>query len=189
MRPVDVTFTMSWSIHDSWTETLAGTHYLLSLFSASHSIGDKAHLCRLVLISANHLIEKLFFDLCSEVLSKDKELYTNIRAEFDRKSLYTAMNEWPQKLVPGSLPFDFNVEPFLSADELRKQRNKSIHKESESVSLEMAKKAMYTSVETCKCIWNYFKPTQKFKYEEFLNKYPVENVGHYITADNINVRL
>lgn len=179
---------MSWSIHDSWTETLAGAHHLLRLFSSDNSVGDRVHLCRLVLVSANHLVEKLFFDLCSDVLEQNSESHAQVRRDFDKKSLYSAMQEWPQLLIPGSSGFDFSIEPLLSASELRKQRNRSIHKESESVSLEMAKKSLYTAVEACRFIWEHFKPAQRFKYDVFLNKYPVEHAGHYATAANINVR-
>ena len=186
MKPVDKSFTFKYIIHDSWTETLAGAHYLLSDFEESNKVCDKAHLCRLVLISANHLIEKLFFDLAEEALKNQNNTPAEIYNNFEKTTLFTAMRKWPQLLVHGSAPLSFDVEPLLSADELRKQRNRSIHKESEMVTFEMAKKALYSAVETCRVIWKHFHKNKAFKYECILEKYPVMDEGHYSTATNIN---
>lgn len=180
-------FTFSYSIHDSWTETLAGSCYLISKLSEPDNAGDKSHLCRLVLISANHLIEKHFFDLTLEVLDGSLGSFSSIRKKYDEASLYSALRNWPQLLSPSKSSLDFESEPLLSADLLRLQRNNSIHKNSESVSLEMAKKSLFTAVETCRYLWGIFKPDLPFKYEGFLNKYPVENAGHYSTARNVNL--
>ncbi|MEW8626988.1 MAG: hypothetical protein AB2551_14640 [Candidatus Thiodiazotropha sp.] len=188
MKRVESSIRIVWDIHDSWTETLAGTLYILKQFKDDKNIGDNAHLCRLVLISSNHLIEKLFFDLAEEAINSNNDTHNNIRKELNRSYLFEAMHSWPQVLTKSRSAYNFNIEPLKSADELRKQRNRSIHRQSEFVSLEMAKKSLYTAIDTCLYIWNSFHPDKEFKYQGFLKKYPVESVGHYSTAENVNLR-
>jgi len=53
----------------------------------------------------------------------------------------------------------------------------------------MAQKALYTSVHTCQKIWAIFFQDKAFKYEGFLKKYPIANVGQYSTAVNVNENL
>ena len=189
MRRVTSSFTMSWDIHDSWTETLVGSVFLIGLLKDQNKIGDKAHLCRLVLISANHLIEKLFFDLIEEFADDDFIKKVGGKKKYKEASLYYAMNTWPQLLTSNSSSIDFESEPFVSASLLRKQRNSSIHKNSELVSLEMAQKALYSAIESCKSLWKLFHNEKPFKYDRFLKKSDIENVGHYSTATNINKYL
>ena len=186
MRRVTSSLTISWDIHDSWTETLAGSVFLINLLKEQNKVGDKAHLCRLVLISANHLIEKLFFDLVSEFSNENFIQSIGGKKIYQRSSLCNAMHEWPQKLLPNNTGIDFTQEPYLSSDLLRKQRNSAIHKNSELVSLEMAQKALYTALDTCNSIWILFHGSAPFKYQGFVEKYVIENVGQYSTAYNIN---
>ncbi|MGR3176737.1 MAG: hypothetical protein ACUZ8E_01615 [Candidatus Anammoxibacter sp.] len=91
------TYTIStsgcYTIHDSWTETLAGAKYLIGIIEKDRKIGDKAHLCRLVLISSLHMIEKLFFDCAIEVINKDPEKYQSLKNKFKDVSLAKAMEE------------------------------------------------------------------------------------------------
>lgn len=189
MRTVTSSLTLSWDIHDSWTETLAGSVYLINILREQEKVGDKAHLCRLVLISANHLIEKLFFDLVSEFSTETFIEKIGGQKKYENESLYNAMHEWPQMLLSNCAGIDFSEEPYLSSELLRKQRNRSIHKFSELVTLEMARKALFTALNTCISLWELFKGDKAFKYKGFVKKYEIENVGHYSTAKNINERL
>ena len=189
MRRVTNSLTLSWDIHDSWTETLAGSVYLISLIREQNAVGDKSHLCRLVLISASHLIEKLFFDLVSEISTDSFVEEIGGQKKYENVSLYNAMHEWPQKLLPNCSEIDFSQEPFFSSELLRKQRNRSIHKNSEFVNLEMAQKAIFTALHTCISLWALFQGNKPFKYQGFVDNYEIENVGHYSTANNINQRL
>ncbi len=189
MRRVTSSFTISFDIHDAWTETLAGSVFLINLLKAQDNIGDKSHLCRLVLISANHLIEKLFFDLVGEFASDSFVKSIGGKKKYKNESLFNAMKYWPQELLANYNGIDFTQEPFLSADLLRKQRNGAIHKNSEFVTLEMAQKALYTAFDTCMSLWVIFHGSKPFKYQGFVNKYTIDNVGQYSTANNVNKHL
>lgn len=202
MQKVYGGFGISYAIHDSWTETLTGAHYLLRLLSSPASSPtnvEREHLARLIIISSHHLIEIMFFGTVDRYIRDHySSIPSNIVATLepylqgqDKIGIYSALREWPRLLLNASAGFDFGREPFQSQELLRWKRNGSIHYEADSATFALAAAAYYTAVKVSEAIEQAFFPERPFSYQGFVSKAPplsTEYFGHVLHTKTSNGR-
>jgi hypothetical protein len=183
MQKVHGGFTISYSIHDGWSETLTGIYFLLKLLSSSESSPtniEREHLARISIVSSHHLIEIMFFRTVERYI---RERYSLIPSEVvapikgclqgqDRIGIYNALREWPKLLLNTGAGFDFGKEPFQSQELLREKRNRVIHYRAESATFALAAAAYYTTVKVSESREQTFFPGCTFTYQGFVSKVP-----------------
>jgi hypothetical protein len=181
LRPVDRTFTLSWLIHDSWSETYVGTRKLIYEVLPSKSselTGETAALCQLAIVGANHMMEVALFSLIRPSIGAQPPAFSITQAQFDDAGYYKALTSCVAAIA-GVQP-DLSIEPFLSTAVLRKRRNDTVHKTSAIATVEMARAALYSAVEGTKALYAHFgKP---FRYQPFMEKYPMPTESWFSTV-------
>lgn len=172
LKKVTASLTMSWSIHDSWSELLFGTRLLLDILeSQGHNTIAKVNLLRLVLVSSFQMTEVMFFAQLKKCIDAQpmpmKELF-----EYDLKNRITfneARNKWPEILIGKGL--DFSSEPMQSMKSLSDLRNAAIHHIAECPEIDIGESAFYTAIESSKNIYKHFNDSswQGSEYGKFVN--------------------
>jgi hypothetical protein len=176
MKEVTTTLSLSWEIHDNWTEILAGTYYLLNgpLRAESKKL-PVIILARAVIIMSHQLVEMMFFNVARKYIDDhqtkmDKDKVTEIENGLrENIGIKEAMKSWPQMLV--GKPFDMSREPFSSQERLRLLRNKTIHWPASHSVEELAHSAYYTGVIASEHVYSHFFKWQGSEYENFTKRY------------------
>jgi len=165
---------MGWLNLDAWSETYVGAHWLVTdelPAKQYQSLPRHGPLSQMVLLSAHHLVEVMFFQCVRVLIRNSPSAFANIDATYDKKPFKKAFTQWPVALV-GS-PFDTSQQPLKSVLSLADRRNATIHKESALSSLEMARSALYSAVHASKAIAEHLLGSGGFKYTEVLLSYPL----------------
>jgi hypothetical protein len=165
---------------DSWSETYIGARWLIDNVLPEkqyESTPEHGPISQMVLLASHHMIEIILFSSISEALKNKSE--SNIEIDknlkkLEKQSFNSAYEYWSPKLLNGK-NISKNIEPFISADKLRKRRNATIHKESALTSLEMARSALFTALKASEAIYFHFNETEKYKYDAVVKKYPFQN--------------
>ena len=171
MKTVTASFTISYSIHDSWTELLSGTRTLLD-FAEEQSDESviEVNLLRLVLVSSHQMIEVMFFLQINEAVKDHPETVKKLlQYDLDRRiSFRDAMEKWPVILT--NQKFNFGSEPFQSMIRLSNLRNSAIHHTASVPKDSVGESAFYTAIESSKAIYNHFNSGQwgKSEYAKFV---------------------
>jgi hypothetical protein len=147
------------SIHDSWTELIEGTRFLLDILEREHQHQDKVkkiNLLRVVVVSSFQMVEVMFFSQLKKRVQKQgeatKQLY---KYDLDRQiSFGEACRKWPE-IITGE-KFDFNLEPFLSIKLLADLRSSAIHPTLKNPKFNIGESALYTAIQSSKLIYNHF---------------------------------
>lgn len=172
MKTVTASFTISWSIHDSWSELLAGTRFLLDILeSQGHDKIAKINLLRLVLVSSFQMTEVMFFTQLKKCIDAQSESIRKL-LEYDLKnriSFSDARDKWPEILIGKKL--DFSSEPMQSMKSLSDLRNAAIHHTAECPVIDIGEGAFYTAIESSKYVYNHFNggSWQSSEYRKFVN--------------------
>ena len=179
--PVSASFTMTWLIHDSWTESYVGVrriaYEILPPPSAKQTAEDGA-LCQLALVGANHLMEVALFKILRPHAQATGTVAQLTEALLEEASYFQMLTRW----IPAvsSKRLDLSAEPFLSTERLRKRRNNTIHKTSALATVQMARSALYSAVEASKEL--YMHAGAPFPYDAHLAKYPQAHESHFSTV-------
>ena len=168
-RSVSASFTIKWSVHDSWSELYVGirrvVYSLLPADIASQTPEDSA-LCQLGLVGASNLVEVALFKLLQPFAASGAGGLTPKKLE---NAGYAEMLEYLEKVT--GKPLHRDEQPFKSTETLRKRRNATIHKSSAIATVPMVRAALFSAVEGCRRI--YLHAGIMFPYESFLAKYPI----------------
>lgn len=166
---------IGWLNLDAWSETYVGAHWLVTCelnIKQYESLPRHGPLSQMVLLSAHHLVEVMFFQCVRSLIKKNLPgTYPEIEKGYDRANFLRAFGKWPEIMVGRS--FDVSREPFKSVVLLSSRRNATIHKESALTSLAMAKSALFTAAQASKLIAEHLLGNDSFKYETVLQKYPL----------------
>lgn len=187
MHTISSTLTLSWDIHDNWTEILAGTYFILNgpLEETTKKI-PALILTRTVIITSHQLVEVMFFNTVRKYIDEQKsQLSTDAIAEIEdgfkeNIGIKKAMKNWPLLLVGRS--FDRSREPFCSQERLRSLRNESIHWPSGNSVRDLAHSAYYTGVIASEHIYSHFFLWEESEYSKFVIKYPASTSTHLVRA-------
>ena len=174
MALVTSSVSLSWSIHDSWTEAFVGTRKLVYELLPSTTFSAKAEdgaLCQLALVGANHLMEIAIYKILLPHTKATGQLSILTQKLLEQASYHSMLTDWLPTIAGTQL--NLQVEPLLSTETLRKRRNKTIHKSSALATVEMAKAALYAAVHGTKAFYHHSGTA--FPYVSFLQKYPLEN--------------
>jgi hypothetical protein len=191
MTEISIETTLTFSIHDGWTETLEGLMYLIDQIEALERNDDalkKLYLTRLTIISSTYLAEQVFaisvqkFITGALAVSANtlvNNLLANWKERYSIKSvgISRAMEEWPKELT--GKPLDFGKEPLQSLKILMKKRNDIIHRLYDTTqydkAIEIARSAFYTAIEASKTIEAHFFPGKDFSYQGWLDKFQMSS--------------
>lgn len=171
LRPLHVTFTAKWSIHDSWSEAYVGIRRLVYEIlppSISEQNAKDGALCQLALVGANHLMEIALAKLLQPYIGKT-EAFTQLK--FDEASYWLGLTRWVPEL--SGMPVLLDGEPFVSTERLRHRRNATVHKTSALATVPMARSALFSATEGAKTLYSHFG--LEFPYQAFLTEYPLPN--------------
>lgn len=161
------TLTISYTVHDTWTEAFIGTRHLVYelLPEPSKKPSTEARtLSQLALIGANQLMEIALFRLLLPYTRSTGRL-SNLTESLLKEATYAVMlNRWVPAAV--GVPVNISAEPLVSTEALRRKRNDTIHKTSAPVSVAMARSALATAVAGSKSLYAHF--SQPFPYDGFL---------------------
>jgi len=170
-----------YSIHNSWTEVLTGTHFVLTLMSSQdHQFVkiERIHLARMVIITASQLVEMMFKETVDSYIEQNSDKLCKCclrRIESDNKKqigIEKAMKTWTPMLIGESQGFDFNQNTIQAYNTLRFRRNETIHNAMHEYSQDFANSAYYTALKTSEEIWEKFFPDKQFVYAEWVKKMP-----------------
>lgn len=168
-------FSIGWLNLDDWSTTYVGAHWLSTdeLPAKQYQTSPRhGPLSQLLLISAHHLVEVMFFRCVSSILNASPGVFAGVEKKYEKKVFTDAVKEWPVALV--GHPFDISQEPFNSMMRLKDRRNATIHKESALASLDMARSALFSAVQASRAISEHLLGVGSFdKYEAVLQKYPL----------------
>ncbi|MCB1918656.1 MAG: hypothetical protein KDJ28_01595 [Candidatus Competibacteraceae bacterium] len=169
---------IGWLDLDGWSTTYVGAHWLAtSELPAKQYQTSPRHgpLSQLLLISAHHLVEVMFFKCVNKLVDASPGVFTGIEKQLqnDKSIRFGAViKEWPRLLTGCS--FDLSQEPFKSIERLNTRRNATIHKESALASLDMARSALFSAVQASRAMSEHLLGVGSFKrYETVLQKYPL----------------
>jgi hypothetical protein len=169
LKPVSASFTIKWSVHDSWSELYVGIRRLVYAILppdvASQTAEDSA-LCQLALVGASSLMEVALFKLLQPFAATGKAGLTQKKLE---NAGYADMLGILEEVT--GTPLDRTVQPLRSTEALRKRRNQTIHKSSALATVPMARAALFSAVEGCRHTYSHAGLT--FPYESFLVEYPI----------------
>lgn len=166
LKPMMQSFEMSWTNHDAWSETYIGVWRLVNEIlpdSFQEQRAQDSSLCRLALVGSHQLMELALKALLRESGVSEVKLR--------RSSFYVAIGDLAEKASGLALPL--TEEPFRSTEKLRKKRNKTIHGQKTSVSVEMARSALRSGTEGTRALYKHFDC--KFPYQHILDKHPMPN--------------
>lgn len=169
--PVSASFTASWLIHDSWTESYIGVRrlvYELLPHPGSGQAAEDGALCQLALIGANHLVEVALLKILKPFVSTTDDAIQLSPSKLDRASYFDMLNEWIPKVTAKQI--DTTVEPFVSTERLRHRRHATVHKTSALATVQMARSALHSAVGATKAL--YMHAGTPFPYDAHLAKYP-----------------
>lgn len=174
MKTVGKTLTISWEVHDSWTELLAGTRYLLDLIREKDLTKiPRITLVRLTLVTAYQMTEIMFFrQLRQKVESKNSSLTRALEYDLREKiSFEKARRKWPEVIMGITLPL--GEEPLQSMEKLGQLRNSAIHYTATSPSKDIGECALFTAIEASKTIYNFFNGEcwNESEYSKFAERY------------------
>lgn len=171
LTPVHASFTVSWLVHDSWSEAYVGARRLTYVVLPPPSkklSAEECALCQLALVGANHLMEIALYKMLLPCTKQSAKFSALTEALLDDASYFLMLTKWfPAAFGSG---VDLKSEPFVSTERLRRRRNDTIHKTSAFATNAMAKSAMYSAVEGVKAL--YAIAGQTFPYDTVLAKYP-----------------
>lgn len=171
-RTASASLSVSYTVHDSWTESYVGTRHLVYevLPEPSRKPSTEAGtLSQLALIGANQLMEIALFRLLLPY-TRSSGRVSNLTESLLKEATYAVMlSRW----VPAAVGVSVSVsaEPFISTEALRRKRNDAIHKTSAPVSVAMARSALATAVAGSKSLYAHF--SQPFPYDRFLVQWPL----------------
>jgi hypothetical protein len=160
---------------DAWGGAYVGAHWLVTNeLPDKHWEADVRHhaLAQLVVVASHHLVEVMLFKVLEEKLESSPDQYLDERKKFKRATFGSVKDKWSGDILDGGL--EWEAEPFKSAIKLSQRRNATIHKQAALATLEMARSALFTAVETSKAIDKHFNEHRPFRYAQVLEKYPVK---------------
>lgn len=175
LRPISASFTISWTAHDSWSESYVGVrrlvHQLLPPTASEHSAEDSA-LCQLSLVGANHLMEVALYKILQPLAAEANESSGSLTpALLEEASYHQMLTRWLPTASGNAL--SCREQPFKSTEALRKRRNATIHKSSALATIQMARSALWSSVQGCRAL--YLHAAVAFPYESLLEEYPLQD--------------
>lgn len=173
---------------DAWSEMYIAVRWIVTEELPEFHYQTKPHhssLAQLALIGSCQLMEVMFFSSVRKWLSDNQEVSYGIQEGYSKVGFRTALNEWPVILF--GRKFEFDTEPFRSAEKLIKRRNSTVHKTSSLTSLEMARSALYTGVLASREMYGYFYSEKEFRYEKVLQKYPLPDSKLFYDVELIDV--
>ena len=164
-------FTISYSIHDTWTELYLGTRRLI--YEIIPPVGqrltaEERAMCQLALIGANQLMEITLYKILIPYAEDSKKFAKFTTTLLEEASYNKMMKNWLPVITGTHL--NFNEEPFKSTERLRKQRNDTIHKTPAYTTNAMARSAIFSSVEGTIALYQVFGIA--FPYRDWLDRYP-----------------
>lgn len=171
LTPVHASLTMSWLVHDSWSESYVGTRRLTYelLPPPGQKLSPEEHaMCQLALIGANHLMEVALYKILLPHIKESGRFSLLTQALLEDASYFQMLTKWLPAISGASLPL--TAEPFTSTERLRRRRNDTIHKTSALATNTMARSAMYSAVEGARALFSI--AGTEFPYEAVLKKYP-----------------
>lgn len=180
-RTVSRSLTISWSVHDSWSESFIGTRHLIYNVippdDGHHRAVENGALCQLGLIGANHLMEISLYKVLSTLIESPGDQLPLIKSLLDDANYYQMLTRWLPAATGTSIKI--GEEPFLSTESLRRRRNATAHKTSAVATIQMVRSALYSSLQGCRAI--YQSAGIDFPYEQFITKYPIEEEPWFST--------
>ena len=180
LQHVSHSVSIGWLNLDNWSETYVGAHWLVTdELPAKQYLSLPRHgpLSQLVLLSAHHLVEVMFFKCVNTLVDASPGDFTDIEKQLQKNGGKDIMfgrviYKWPELLK--KLPFDTSNEPFKSMKRLHERRNATIHKESALASFDMARSALFSAVQVSRAISEHLLGAGSFnRYEAVLRKYPL----------------
>lgn len=174
-KKVTKSYKISYEIHDSWTELLVGSRYLLDLV---HGKGlpkiQISNLVRLIIVSTFQMTENMFFHQLIEKVNSTNSNMMIALLEYDLEekiSFVKARNKWP-KIIMGT-PLPLGEEPLQSMKRLGDLRNSAIHYTATAPSNIIGESAFFTAIEASKIIYNFFKGEcwPQSEYSKFSERY------------------
>ncbi len=175
MPKITNTLTMSWLSLDSWSETYVGTKWILDNVLPDNIYQMKAEhgpISQMVLLGAHQLVENILYNCIRTKLEQQLENQKNIESTLKNLRFEDALKKVPKELTGQKLPL--GRQPLQSVTILQKRRNATVHYRSALATPQMARSAFYTAVIGSKEIYSHFYPSEEFKYELVLRKYPFE---------------
>ncbi|WP_298218041.1 hypothetical protein [Halothiobacillus sp.] len=170
LRPLNVSFTVKWSQNDTWTEAYLGVRRLvydiLPQTVAEQRVADAA-LCQLALVGANHLVEVTLGQVLRSFSAQAIQGFTT--EDLERASYYNMLSQWLPKMTGKTV--DLSAQPFRSSEALRKRRNETVHKSSALATVQMARAALFSAVQTSQTI--YLHTGEGFPYLSVLTEHPL----------------
>lgn len=191
MRTVISSTTIKWSSGGRWIEAFVGVHYLVYSVLPEHTHEtsyEHGALCQLGLIGSQVLIEITLGELLEPYVTNQNAESNFSLKKFQDTNFSKLRDKWISALTNYSNlnPNDTPFEPFISAEKLLKLRNGSAHKSSDVVTVEMARSALFTAVETSKALYSHFD--RSFPYQEILEEYPLQKTPFLAeTVKNLNL--
>lgn len=191
MKKVSIETIYKYSIHDGWTETLAGLVYLIDQIEALEKKGDtvnKLYLTRLAIISSTYLAEQVFVKslvkfITDALNASTNALLNNLLGDWEKRyslkkiGVSRAMEEWPKELT--GKPLDFSKEPLQSLRKLIDKRNDIIHRINDTTkydkAIDIARSALFTAIEASKALEAHFFPGKDFSYQVWLDKFQLSS--------------
>lgn len=170
LTKVYASVTTSFLSHDSWSESYIGIRRIAYEILPSPPLpqcADDGALCRLALVGANHLVEVALFKVLLSETKSGKYGAQFSEAKIADVSYWEMLTKWMPQIF--GIEIDVKSEPFLSSERLRKRRNDTIHKISSIATVQMARSALYSAVQTSREIYKYAGTS--FPYEVHVNRY------------------
>lgn len=178
MKTVRSAFTISYEIHDSWTELLSGTRYLLDVLTEQNPGKiPRVNLRRLVVVTSYQMVEVMFFtQLIARVHSESADLERALNFDLKRNiSFESAREKWPEIVMKEKLPL--GQEPLQSMIQLGRLRNAAIHHSASSPDKEIGEGALFTSIQASEVVYEFFndKRWKDSQYLGFCERYAAKS--------------
>jgi hypothetical protein len=176
-----MTIGLPWVAHDAWSEMYLACIKQCTQLDSSDSTSRSANsaLAQLVVVGSHHLVEFAVFGLLRPYIGKlVYEGKTLSEKRFEKLSCSDAMQKWTPLAVGAPLPF--HLEPFTSAETLRKHRNAVVHKSSALTRVSWTGPALFTAVETTKSLYSVFGV--RFPYTFVLQKNTLHSKLYFSAA-------
>ncbi len=165
---------------DTWSELYVGVRHICYELLPEHQYScapKEVALSAIAIVVSNQLMEIAIYNILSE-LSRQSELNICF-TELEDMSYYKMIC----KILPmvAKQPRILTEEPFLSTERLRRRRNCTAHKVVLPVTLEMARSALFSSVQGVKELYQICD--RPFPYDEVLKKYPYKTEEWFSSID------
>lgn len=175
LQSVSSTLTISWSIHDSWSEAFVGArrlvYELLPQPNERQSAEDGA-LCQLALVGSNHLMEVALYKLLQPFAAASGSGVASLTAALlEEASYHQMLTRWLPAACGKAV--DVQAQPYKSTEALRRRRNAVVHKSSAPTTIPMARAALFSSVQGCRALFAHAGVA--FPYEGFIQKSSLPN--------------